>query len=256
MDLLLDTNVAHGYNSQSQVIRILTEHWVKQNSFCPNCGNNQLVQFHNNKPVADFFCNACNQEYELKSKRGSLGDKIVDGAYNSMINRIEAANNPNFFFLTYNLADYSIRDFLIIPKHYFVAKCIERRKPLSEIAKRAGWVGCNILLNQIPLSGRIFLIENSAIVPKPLVLDKWKKTSFLKEFDQSSKGWIIEIMKIIDLIPNQYFKLADIYQYVSHLEVVFPNNRFIKDKIRQQLQVLRDRGLLEFITRGNYKKLT
>ena len=32
-------------------------------------------------------------------------------------------------------------------------------------------------------------------------------------------------------------------------------NNFIKDKIRQQLQLLRDRGLIEFKGNGNYKKI-
>lgn len=34
-----------------------------------------------------------------------------------------------------------------------------------------------------------------------------------------------------------------------------PENNHIKDKIRQQLQFLRDEGLVEFTTRGNYKKV-
>ncbi|MBL7991777.1 MAG: restriction endonuclease, partial [Candidatus Kapabacteria bacterium] len=31
-------------------------------------------------------------------------------------------------------------------------------------------------------------------------------------------------------------------------------NNFIKDKIRQQLQVLRDKGIIEFVSRGIYQK--
>ena len=34
-----------------------------------------------------------------------------------------------------------------------------------------------------------------------------------------------------------------------------PENNFIKDKIRQQLQNLRDKGFIEFTSRGNYKKI-
>ena len=32
-----------------------------------------------------------------------------------------------------------------------------------------------------------------------------------------------------------------------------PENKHIKDKIRQQLQFLRDRGYLKFINKGKYK---
>ncbi|MCB9805227.1 hypothetical protein H6769_06535 [Candidatus Peribacteria bacterium] len=37
---------------------------------------------------------------------------------------------------------------------------IEKRKPLSSTARRAGWTGCNILLNLIPESGKIYYIQN------------------------------------------------------------------------------------------------
>jgi len=32
-----------------------------------------------------------------------------------------------------------------------------------------------------------------------------------------------------------------------------PENRHVRDKIRQQLQVLRDKGLVEFLGRGEYR---
>jgi type II restriction enzyme len=72
------------------------------NSYCPNCGKDQISEYPNNQPVADFFCAFCNEDYELKSKNGNLGKKIVDGAYSSMIERITSDVNPNFFFLTYS----------------------------------------------------------------------------------------------------------------------------------------------------------
>ncbi|MGC8581819.1 MAG: hypothetical protein ACP5MW_05710, partial [Thermoplasmata archaeon] len=34
-----------------------------------------------------------------------------------------------------------------------------------------------------------------------------------------------------------------------------PNNKHIKDKIRQQLQILRERGYLEFKGNGKYEKI-
>jgi type II restriction enzyme len=45
------------------------------------------------------------------------------------------------------------------------------------------------------------------------------------------------------------------YQFENKLKIKHPNNNFIKDKIRQQLQVLRDKGLIEFVGRGKYKKV-
>ena len=61
----------------------------------------QIEQFENNRPVADFFCPQCNNEFELKSKSGGLGAKINDGAYATMIERITGNHNPDFFFMSY-----------------------------------------------------------------------------------------------------------------------------------------------------------
>lgn len=255
MNLNFDISLIENYKSQSQISRILTETWVSNNIYCPNCGNNKLSDFENNRPVADFYCISCQEEFELKSKRGNISNKIVDGAYHTMIERINSENNPNFFFLTYDQNNWSVRNFLIIPKHYFVTGLIEKRKPLSENARRAGWIGCNIIMNSIPLQGRIFLIKNSMIVPQRKVLTQWKSTSFLKNYKQKSRGWLIDVMNCIDAIPDNEFKLSQVYHFEKILKQKHPKNNFVKDKIRQQLQILRDKGVLEFVSKGVYRKI-
>lgn len=45
------------------------------------------------------------------------------------------------------------------------------------------------------------------------------------------------------------------YSFESELRLKYPENNFIKDKIRQQLQYLRDKGFIEFKSPGNYKKI-
>jgi hypothetical protein len=49
------------------------------------------------------------------------------------------------------------------------------------------------------------------------------------------------------------FMLDDVYAFEGELASVYPDNKHIKDKIRQQLQVLRDKGYLEFMGRGKYR---
>jgi type II restriction enzyme len=39
------------------------------------------------------------------------------------------------------------------------------------------------------------------------------------------------------------------------LSRLYPNNKHVKPKIRQQLQVLRDHGYLEFESKGRYRLL-
>jgi type II restriction enzyme len=49
------------------------------------------------------------------------------------------------------------------------------------------------------------------------------------------------------------FTLADVYGHVDSLAKLHPHNRHVRDKIRQQLQVLRDLGLLQFLGGGSYR---
>jgi len=255
MNLHFDLNIANSYTSNSQKARVLTESWVKNNSYCPNCGEIRISEFENNKPVADFYCSNCNEEFELKSKYSkSIGKKIVDGAYSTMIERINSDNNPNFFFLTYDRTNWSVNNFMIIPKHFFVSDIIEKRKPLADTARRAGWVGCNIELNKIPEKGRIFLVKNTKVINPENVISDWKQTSFLKDRKGSSRGWILDIMNCVDRIQTDTFNLKQVYSFEEELKLKYPNNNFIKDKIRQQLQILRDKEIIEFNQRGVYKK--
>ncbi len=148
MELTLSREVAENYKNESQRSRVMTEYWVKNSGFCPNCGSN-LEKFENNKPVADFYCKGCREEYELKSKNGNVGKKIVDGAHSMMIARLQSENNPNFFYLSYDRFTLKIKNFLMIPKYYFVPGIIEKRNALKSTARRAGWVGCNIVVIDI-----------------------------------------------------------------------------------------------------------
>lgn len=255
MNLRFDISVADGYSSKSQIARVLTEKWVGVNVFCPSCGNQKLNDFANNSPVADFYCNNCKAEYELKSKKDSFALKIVDGAYGTMIKRINSENNPNFFFLNYSSRDLVVENFLVIPKHFFIDDIIERRKPLGPNARRVGWIGCNILLNNIPEYGKIYFVKSRYAKPQEEVITSWAKTSFLANQKKESRGWTIELLKVLDRIHQKDFSLNDVYSYESELQRKFPYNNFVKDKIRQQLQVLRDRGLIEFKGRGRYSKI-
>lgn len=253
MELTFDKKLAEKYSSASQKMRVLTEDWVDSSIYCPNCGHLEIEHYPNNKPVADFYCANCKEDYELKSKKDSMGTKIVDGAYGTMIERLQSSNNPNFFFLNYNPENYSIKNFVVIPKHFFVPEIIEKRKPLAPTARRAGWIGCNILLQSIPQAGKIFYVRNGLIKPKEQVLTEWQKTLFLREEKEiSAKGWLLDVMRCVESLNRQDFTLDDIYMFESELQKLHPENKHIKDKIRQQLQVLRDRGYLDFVSRGKY----
>ena len=65
LNLQMDGKIAEQYVSNTQKIRVITETWLGENMFCPYCGNSYITHFENNKPVADFFCPHCEEEWKF-----------------------------------------------------------------------------------------------------------------------------------------------------------------------------------------------
>ena len=211
------------------------------------------VAISNNSPLADFLCSLCNEEFELKSQKGKFGPKVADGAYKTKCERLAASNNPNLLLMNYDLKSLAVVNLLIIPKHFFVQDIIEKRKPLAATARRAGWIGSNILIGKVPGAGKIHIVQNGIIRPKEAVLEEWQKTLFLRSESQESRGWLIDVMRCIDSLKKREFSLDEVYGFERHLGELYPGNQNVRPKIRQQLQYLRDQGFLAFVSRGNYR---
>ena len=241
------------FTSGSQKARVWTEGWVLSQMYCPSCGERPLTDYTNNKPVADFYCGLCNEDYELKSTKSKFGKKITDGAYATMMERLKSDSVPSLMLLRYTMTDKMVHDLSVIPKQFFVTDLIERRKPLAKTARRAGWVGCNILIDKVPKAGRITLVENRIAKPKEAVLDKWAKTQFLRGQSLTKKGWVLDVLNCVEHIGQTEFTLSDVYKFENYLSELHPENKNVKPKIRQQLQVLRDAGILEFLGGGRYR---
>lgn len=251
--LTLSDSAAEGYKSTPQRIRVLTERWAHANMYCPRCGA-ALHRLKNNTPVADFRCSACPEEFELKSTCSRACSVIPDGAYDTMIRRLKANNNPNLFILRYDKPSLSVSDLYVIPRYFFTPGTIQKRSPLAATARRAGWVGCNILLRDIPQTGRIAFVKNGATAEKPHVLSEWRKARFLEAAASiTSRSWLITTLWCIERMQRKEFTLADVYAFEEEIRQRHPRNLHIREKLRQQLQVLRDKGHLQFVARGVYR---
>jgi hypothetical protein len=68
-------------------------------------------------------------------------------------------------------------------------------------------------------------------------------------------GWKRDVFNILDSIDHPLFSLEQVYKYERQLKLLHPQNNNVRDKIRQQLQYLRNLGLLEFYAPGKYRKL-
>lgn len=61
-------------------------------------------------------------------------------------------------------------------------------------------------------------------------------------------------MNTVEAIGRPEFTLDDVYAHEASLSALYPGNNNVRPKIRQQLQVLRDRDWLAFNGRGTYRR--
>lgn len=242
--------LAAAYHSGSQSARVVTEAWGAANLFCANCSSPTLNRLRNNVRAYDFSCPNCEFWYQLKGQQSRIGNSVNDGAYKAMMDAIRSDATPNFYFMQYNLATWSVKNLLLVPSFAFPASAIVKRKPLSPTARRAGWVGCNIALNLIPVDARIAVIAESRISPEKEVRARYRRVKPLAEINAKERGWTLDVLNAVRRLGKAQFATSDMYAFTRELEELHPDNRHVKDKIRQQLQVLRDRGFLTQAERG------
>ena len=255
MDLHFNTALAVGYKSGSQVARVLTEDWLARNMYCPICGELAIQRAEANAPVKDYVCSNCKSQYELKSKKSNtplFNTTVADGVYRTMIGRITSLDNPSFFFMHYDR--YEVNNLVIVPKCFFTPEIIKKRRPLPEKDRRAGWEGCNILMKKIPNIAKIPVIKDGVPLPVKYVIEMYNKVYSLQTKSISSRGWLVDTLRLVERLDTD-FTLNEMYKFVPELQIKYPENNHIHDKIRQQLQFLRDKGLIEFVSRGRYRRL-
>lgn len=254
MDLQLLTELAATYSSGLQRARVLTEPWLASQVYCPNCGHYPLTRLPNNSEIGDFNCQACAENYELKSKRTPFGAVVDDGAYQAMRRRLSGSANPSLFLLNYSLTQMTVTDLVIVPKHFITIDMVEKKSALGPATRRKGWVGCRIRIKAIPEAGRIVLVRSGLVEPKIAVQKKWQRCLFLLgQGSLSGRSWLVSVMQCIDRLGKSVFSLDDVYAFEDELRAAYPRNRHVKAKIRQQLQVLRDNNYIDFIGSGRYR---
>lgn len=173
MDLKLGT-APPKYKSPSQIARIITEKWVEENMFCVKCGHPKLRRLKNNSHFRDFECERCGNICELKSTTRSIKNTILGGEYQVMIDRINSGEAPDLLVMRRSAKESMVKDLMIIPRSFLSPGIIEKRDPLGASARRAGWVGGNILLKNIPEVAKIKIIENGKILNKDEVMREFR----------------------------------------------------------------------------------
>ncbi len=254
MQLECDLTLAARYTSQTQIARVLSESWFSQNGYCLSCENDRLSPTAANSKASDFTCPDCLERYELKAFKAEPTKRLVDGAYEALISRIRDGSVPTLVLLRRN-ERWGVEALSAIHHLFLTPDVVERRKPLSLSARRAGWVGCNIRLDLIGLDGRIPLIESGVLVDREKARERFRKFQRLREVPLGLRGWTTLTLKTIRGLGCSEFSLGEVYARESEFTARYPGNRNVRAKIRQRLQVLRDLGLLEFRGLGQYRLL-
>jgi type II restriction enzyme len=251
MNLQCRVDLATKYKAGPQIARVLTEDWCSRELYCPACDSDCLTGSKPNSPAIDFECTTCEQLFQLKGLKNWNPKKVVDAGYEAMIRAIRADRTPNLLLLQYS-STWLVQNLMLIPRMFFSESVIEKRKPLAPNARRAGWIGCNILLGEIPSDGKIAMISAGVPLNKDHVRGEFSRVKDLSKVPPSLRGWTLDVLSAIRRLGKQDFSLKEAYEFESELKALHPRNENIRPKIRQQLQVLRDLGLVKFAGEGRY----
>jgi type II restriction enzyme len=252
LDLRL-TTMEPNYRNAAQIARVSTENWTLRNFYCASCGAG-LSSYPASTPLYDFHSPDCQERFQLKASRRQFGRSVLDSEYHTALDGILKDAYPSLILLRYDPARWVVSDLELVHRACITTSCLIRRKPLSATARRAGWEGCLISLANVPALGRIGVVRNGTVRPKQVVVEQWKQSARLLKTEPQARGWVADVLGCVEKLYST-FTLENAYLFEKELAAKHPKNRFVKEKIRQQLQVLRDLGLIEFVSPGVYRRL-
>jgi type II restriction enzyme len=101
----------------------------------------------------------------------------------------------------------------------------------------------------IPPDARKIISDGKPVAPAA-VRAQYARIRPLARLDAKQRGWTLDVLNVLRSLGKPEFGLAEVYKSEEKLAQLHPANRHVRDKIRQQLQVLRDLGILEFLRPG------
>lgn len=253
MQIRLPAYLARKYKSASQQARAVTEPWGAENFYCLNCASPRLAQTPPGTKGVDYICPRCDDAYQLKGQSRPLAGRITDAAYEVMLGLIHAGRAPHLLALHYDRAAWTVRNLILVPRFVFTESAIEKRTPLSLSARRHGWVGCNIVLANIPQDARIPLVLDGEPQNPGTARKLYARLRPFQKLRLDVRGWRLDVLNVVRKLGKQEFTLGDVYQFAGELAQLHPKNRHVEPKIRQQLQRLRDLKFLDFVAPGRYR---
>jgi type II restriction enzyme len=253
MRLEMPVELGAGYTSGAQRTRVVSEAWGERNLYCVNCSSAGLRRAAPNTQAIDFTCPECASPFQLKSQAQPFSSRIADAAYGAMCRAIMENRTPNLMVLHYDRARWEVENLILVPRFVFSLSLLQRRKPLGPRARRRGWIGCNILLANVPPDGRIPIVAGGVATSPAWVREQYARLRPLGRLGHEARGWTLDVLNVLRRLGKGEFTLAEVYARGEELRRLHPQNRYVEAKIRQQLQRLRDMGFLEFLGGGSYR---
>ena len=139
----LDFAEAARYASRSQIARVAVEAWAATNVSCHRCASS-LVLVPANTKLLDAVCRTHHHEIQVKGVAGPAPDRLVAAAHGPLERRLAEGTLPDYLIVSYD----RLREAVILAE-FIDGRSIDRsrlhaRAPLSQGARRAGWIGSTI----------------------------------------------------------------------------------------------------------------
>jgi len=249
----MNPNAGTSHGGPTQRAQDITEGWVHQNMYCPACESDSLDRMPPSTKLIDFRCTSCDETFQLKSHKRRFGRRVLDSAWSVMAPAVRERRAPGFFFLEYQRESWRVSRLFIVPGHFITPQTLERKKTTPPTAHRPGWTGCFILLGTVPEEAKISVVNAPLIHAPDEVRERWRRFAFVKNSRAEGRGWLSDILACVERLDKPEFTLAEMYGFEDELRDRHPRNLNIQPKIRQQLQVLRRNGIVEFLGRGQYR---
>jgi type II restriction enzyme len=121
-------------------------------------------------------------------------------------------------------------------------------------------------------------VKDCAVISETEVREQFRRLKPLKEISVAQRGWTLDVLNIVRRLPlkvgdevtslklktgkglslltsspTREFTNEDVHAFARELGKLHPGNRHVRDKIRQQLQVLRDTGFLIHTGSGRWR---
>lgn len=255
MHLVCNPALGERHKSASQRARSITEGWFTAEGYCLNCRSNRVELTTAGTPFSDHRCPVCGQTYEMKSAKKAHTRIVQNGGYESMMREIRAERPPVLLLMQYDPA-WCVQQ-LVAVHPVFLTPDVIRKRAKPHVRPRSGalyWM-CDFDLTVIPEVGKIAVVRGREARAPRVVREEFAALQPLREVSNRTRGWTGLVLDAVKKIGKPMFTLAEVYTHEAAMHAAYPGNSHVRDKIRQQLQVLRELGYVEFVERGMYRVL-